>query len=208
VEPFLTLYVPHAQWAFALMFQLPAIGLGLVMHQCTRRAPRIYALLFLPGTMVHECLHWLMAFLLGGQPTRLSLWPHQKPDGSWALGTVSVTNLTWYNGIFICLAPLLAPAALLSLAPGQPGWSPSMHDLWYWLIAAPIWISCFPSAQDWSVALRSLVPLLLMGLVCGISWWAWSDFAEPFVLPDFSSWLTYTKAILIALWIAASNFRL
>ena len=158
------------QILFAIVYQVPAILLGMILNRAIASA-HIRAFLFLPGTIVHEGLHWVAAFLLNGQPASFSIWPRQQENGNWTLGTVSIKNLTWYNGIFIGLAPIMSFCVLLLLSPQYSSWSFSQRDLWYWVCTSPILLLCLPSWQDFKVVLKSLLPLILLASAAGAIYW-------------------------------------
>ena len=158
------------QILFAIAYQAPAILLGMMLNRAIASA-HIRAFLFLPGTMVHEGLHWVAAFLLNGQPASFSIWPKRLENGNWVLGSVSIRNLTWYNGIFIGLAPLVGFILLLLLTPQYAHWQFSQRDLWYWLCASPILLLCLPSWQDLRMVAKSFLPILFMAIAAGAIYW-------------------------------------
>ena len=69
----------------------------------------LFIVLTLPGTLLHELLHFTVGLLLGARPVVISILPRRVPDG-WELGRVGFANLNAVNSIPVCLAPLaLAP---------------------------------------------------------------------------------------------------
>lgn len=64
-------------------------------------------ILLLPGTILHEFLHFIVGLLLNGKPVGFSLVPKKTTHG-YILGSVSFKNITFYNAMPIALAPLLA----------------------------------------------------------------------------------------------------
>lgn len=158
------------QIVFAMAYQVPAILLGLVLNRAIT-SPHLRAFLFLPGTLVHEGLHWIAAFLLNGQPASFSIWPKRLENGNWVLGTVAISNLTWYNGLWIGLAPLMSFIFLLFLAPQYSAWSFSQRDLGYWVCTSSILLKCLPSWQDLSVALKSLLPVICLAITAVAIYW-------------------------------------
>ena len=155
-----------------LLYQLPAITLGLLLKRILVW-PLAQAILFLPGTMLHEGWHWLIAFLTDGQPTRLSLIPKKASNGKWILGSVSISNLTWYNGLPIGLAPLMTPLVMVLLTPSLTHWQFSSGDILFWAISAPLWMTSLPSAQDMKLVFKSIWPILLVGILGAIGWAFW-----------------------------------
>jgi hypothetical protein len=84
---------------------------------------------------------------------------------------VAIKNLTWYNGFFIGLAPLVSFAFLLLLAPHYSTWNFSQRDLWYWVCTSPVLLLCLPSWQDLTVVAKSLLPVILLGIAAGAIYW-------------------------------------
>ena len=156
------------QLFFTLLYQTPSLMLGLVILNL-KGWPYFRFLLLWPGTVLHELLHWVVAFLTNGRPTHAPLWPRRTDSNNWNLGAVNVTNLTWYNGLWISLAPILGIGLLLALTPSGQHWHPSQRDLYQWLISAPVWVMCWPSRVDWGLAFKSLqgiwMPILLLLLL-------------------------------------------
>lgn len=64
------------------------------------------ALVSLPGTIVHEAMHWLVGKLLGARPESVSLFPRREGNG-WVLGSVGFARLNIFNAAFVAFAPLL-----------------------------------------------------------------------------------------------------
>ena len=76
----------------------------------------LYFVLVLPGVMIHEASHWLMATLLGVRVSKLSLGPvRQGRSRKVSLGSVRVANVDPVRSSLIGLAPLLAGTALILL---------------------------------------------------------------------------------------------
>lgn len=63
--------------------------------------------LLLPGTILHEFLHFIIGLLLNGKPVGFSLLPKKTKSG-YILGSVGFKNITFYNATPIALAPFLA----------------------------------------------------------------------------------------------------
>ena len=118
----------------------------------------VYALVALPGTALHEFSHFLVALVLGGQPSFPSLWP-TKTGKAWRMGEVRFRP-GYLRSMFVGMAPLLlAPLAwwwaetLLAPAP----WP--LRALHAWIVAALVH-ACWPSNSDWKLALPALVVLV------------------------------------------------
>ena len=144
--------------------------LGLIF--AFRRLRPVFFLAVLPATLAHELMHWGAAFLLHGKPSGFRLIPQRSSD-SYVLGAVRCTNVRWYNGLFIGLAPLVwLPVALALL-----GWRVHGHAgihgrelAWAYAIACLAY-AAIPSWQDIKVALASSwLLVLLAAVVMGYHW--------------------------------------
>ncbi len=71
-------------------------------------------LLFLPGVLVHELAHWVVAWLLGLKPSRFRVWP-QRRGRMIQLGQVTVRQGGIWLDSLVGLAPLIAGTALIAL---------------------------------------------------------------------------------------------
>lgn len=63
-------------------------------------------LLSLPGTILHEIMHFFVGLLLGARPVSMTLIPH-RIDDRWVLGSVSFARITIFNAAPTAFAPLL-----------------------------------------------------------------------------------------------------
>ena len=75
----------------------------------------LYFVLILPGVVVHELSHWLMATILGVRVSKLSLGPVRKGRNSVSLGSVRVTKVDPLRASLIGVAPLLGATAVILL---------------------------------------------------------------------------------------------
>lgn len=155
------------QLLFALSYQAPAIVIGVLVAALIPYPP-LRAIFVLPGTFVHELLHFIVGQLLNAQPISFSVWPKRSGPSTWTMGSVVFANVRWYNGVAIGLAPLIAPAAAIWFAPSSATWTFGAGDLKYWALAAPIFSMCLPSWADVRICFVSTVPIAaIMALV----WW-------------------------------------
>ena len=69
---------------------------------------------FLPGIIVHELSHFLMARLLGLRAGRFRVWPEVHRDGI-GLGSVSVEQTDSLRSSLVGAAPLITGTALLTI---------------------------------------------------------------------------------------------
>ena len=63
-------------------------GLSLLITGQPQYAVILYAIVLLPGVLLHEVSHWVAASLLGVRTGKLSLFPRVQPDGTIQLGYV------------------------------------------------------------------------------------------------------------------------
>lgn len=75
-----------------------------------------YFVLVLPGIIVHELSHWLMARILGVRVRRLSIGPERKGQSrKVSLGSIQVGNVDPVRAALIGLAPLFGGSAVILL---------------------------------------------------------------------------------------------
>jgi hypothetical protein len=126
-------------------------------------------LLQLPGTLCHELAHFLVGLLTFARPASLSIVPRRAANG-WQLGEVRLANARWYNAAPTALAPLLLVLLpwWIAVLRTRPGWHFTPLDAGLAFLIAPQFLSCWPSATDWKLALRSW-PLLALGAAAGLA---------------------------------------
>ena len=153
----------------------------------------VFFLIFLPGTLVHELSHWLVAKLLGVPTGRIVLWPQTKGDGSLWLGAIQVGRTDPLRSSLIGLAPLVSGSLLVTLigarlqldalgsalASGswEPVWEALVHSvslpdfwLWFYLLFA-VANRMLPSSADrepWKPVITFLV--LVSVVIVGAGW--------------------------------------
>jgi len=114
----------------------------------------VFALLVFPSTLLHEMSHFLTALITLGKPLRINLIPQRKAGG-FQLGTIVITNFTWFNSGIISLSPLLLiPCALLILQVGVPLTTSLLQMVFFAYLLASMIYGCFPSILDWRIAWR------------------------------------------------------
>lgn len=153
-------------WITQLVSALSLVDVGCVIGavaiiRMSRYAGMwIYALVALPGTLAHELAHFVVAFVLGAQPSLPSMRPIRTEHG-WRLGSVAF-RVGYARALPIALAPLLlAPLALWwagSLL--HPAFWP-LYGLHVWIVAALLTAS-FPSATDFRLALPALTVIAVL----------------------------------------------
>ena len=167
-----------------------SLQLQLLFHLITRSSDLSMILLFLlllPGIVLHEAAHWLIAYVLGLKPSKFRVWP-KKQRQHIGLGSVSVQSGQIWQDSLVGMAPLLAGSLILaqigehifnaqqfSLALGEQRWLESVlvfqrallapdGILWAYLLFA-VANAMMPSASD-RQPLRSLffTSVLVLGL--------------------------------------------
>lgn len=125
----------------------------------------VYALVTVPGTFMHELMHWVAAALTQGDPHGLSVIPTSS-----SLGHVLVRP-NWYNATMIALAPLLlAPLTLFVMVIAAR--SSVMKMLLFSYFAACCWAACIPSNQDFAIALSFPTSWLFGVIMVALIGWA------------------------------------
>ncbi len=148
---------------------------------------RLFSLLFLPGVLLHELSHYLMAKLLGVRTGRFSIIPRPLPDGRLRLGYVEIAETGMIRSTLIGMAPLIAGLGLIFAIAQRmhlaPLWAVLRDGNWplFWFGLSllprvsnfPFWFyltlvissTMLPSASD----RRDWLPLaLLLGFLAGL----------------------------------------
>lgn len=149
-------------------------------HERIGRTGSFWPIIFaLPGTVLHELAHFVVALVTGGKPRGFSIVPHRRcctlADGSsrklWILGSVTLGNAGMFSAVPTALAPLGLIVVAWYLYRHWFSWFPgdTVHTL---LLYATVYLFCYssiPSSTDLKVAFSHLPSLLFYGcLFCGI----------------------------------------
>ena len=89
--------------------------LGLHLTGDERAAQMTYYLLMLPGILLHELSHVIMARLIGLKVGEFSLGPRLRNQTSIELGSVTVSRADVFRESLVGLAPFLSGTAVLAL---------------------------------------------------------------------------------------------
>lgn len=158
-------------------------GLTYLLTGHREMALWMFFVIFLPGTIVHELSHWLVAHLLGVRAGRLEIWPRRQKGAVW-LGSVQIGRADPLRSSLIGLAPLITGSCVvaaigthlrLDIMGGlmrQGDWQAVWHELsasarlpdfWLWIyLLFSVASRMLPSAAD----RQSWRPILLfVGLV-------------------------------------------
>lgn len=176
-------------WALALPLELTLLYLGqrrlFWLGYSLLGSRSLASLLAMPGTVLHELSHWLMALVLGVRVGKVELfrprWSRQGQTEQVQLGVVQHQQTDWLRSKLIAVAPVLLAPSLLGLidwlllgslepAGALAGWLASPWPvllLWPWL-AFSCAAASFPSPGDdigpWSGGLLAALALALL-------WW-------------------------------------
>lgn len=95
-------------WVVSRRLTFYVLSLLYLLTANQNTAVGIYALLILPGTLVHEVSHWAMAKMVGVRTGKFSILPHFTAQRTLQLGAVDVRGGGLWQHTLIGLAPLLA----------------------------------------------------------------------------------------------------
>lgn len=73
----------------------------------TYRSMWMSALINIPGTLLHETMHYLVGLVLNARPCNFTVFPTRGEDGNYVMGSVGFRNVTFYNAVPAAMAPLL-----------------------------------------------------------------------------------------------------
>ena len=78
------------------------------LTHATYRSLWLSALVNIPGTVLHELMHFLIGGFMNARPCNFTIIPRRDPaTGAYVMGSVGFRNVTFYNAIPAALAPLL-----------------------------------------------------------------------------------------------------
>jgi hypothetical protein len=156
-----------------------SIVLGVIgtyfLIKTTYKIKIIYSILTLPGTFVHESMHWIMAKFTNGKPVGFSLIP-RVGNGGLILGEVTVSNLTWYNAFPIAMAPFLSILVIPFLGIENIGKIDTTEEFIKVYILTTVLMSSMPSRVDFDVARSN--PFAFLGYVAIVLYFANEYFKE------------------------------
>jgi hypothetical protein len=131
----------------------------------TYKSMWLSALINIPGTFLHELVHYLIGSILNAKPSNFTIIPKKGNDGSYVMGSVTFSNLTFYNAIPTALAPLLLlPIGFYLNRHFLPTMTPSfLNYVLYILLQTIIIENSIPSRTDFRIAFRYFYGILLYG---------------------------------------------
>ncbi len=65
------------------------------------------ALVNIPGTVLHELMHYMVGAVFNAKPCNFTIFPRRGVDGGYVMGSVGFRNIRAYNAVPAAMAPLL-----------------------------------------------------------------------------------------------------
>ena len=160
-----------------------AATLGAIQGRADRTGPFWQILVRLPGTLLHELAHFLVALITGGSPAGFTIIPRRTvgvtEDGSprrvWVLGAVIITNPSILAAFPSGCAPLLLLPFAWFLYRTWFVWFPPdlSHTLLMYLAVVVCCGSSLPSSQDVAVAFSRPLGVSLYAALGTGAWLIW-----------------------------------
>jgi hypothetical protein len=171
LESTLTTFVLFTLLLLLLAWMSRQIGLLIqeVIYRLTRSADLAMVILFivyLPGILVHEAAHWLMAKALGLKTGKFRVWP-RKQGRQIGMGSVSVARGGTVADSAVGLAPLIIGSILVALIGTQVFQTEQIGVIWQtgnWGVLFERWQSALTSNADgllWSYLLFAVANAML-----------------------------------------------
>ncbi len=143
-----------------LFFKL-GMGEKMVMHSL--------AMLFLPGTFVHEVSHYLMSVILRVRVYGISLLPKQMEGGQIKMGALEHAKTDLVRDLLIGTAPFIIGSAiiltLLYYFTSHNPWGISWLTIFVGLVVFEIGNTMFSSKRDMAGSVKFL---LILGFLFGL----------------------------------------
>lgn len=123
------------------------------LKNATYKSMFLCALINMPGTILHEAMHFIVGLLLNAKPCNFTLFPRRNENG-YVMGSVGFTNITFYNAIPSSMAPLmLLPIGFYLNRYFLPNMTPTFTNyVLYVLLQTIIIENALPSSADFKVA--------------------------------------------------------
>lgn len=181
----------------------------LILSRSSEFTIALFSIIFLPGVLLHEFSHYLMAVILGVRAAKFSLVPQMLPDGRLQLGYVETDKTDIVRDSLIGAAPLFSGGLIvaylavtrLDLLPLWDVFRGGQFDLFLMGISVlpqvkdfPIWFylvftissTMLPSQSDrhaWLPLGVAIIVLLALAVLAGAGPWMLEHLAP--LLNDF-----------------------
>ena len=159
----------------------------------------VWSTIFLPGTLIHEISHFLVAALTGARTGKIEIFPEYLEDKldekstHVALGSVQTQKLNPIQGFLVGIAPFISGMALLIWFASLFQTSFTAKDIWLLLLEGYLFFtianSFFPSWPD----IKQALPFVIISLVVALLAWY-------FGFQIFLNSNSYIWTILNSLW--------
>ncbi len=91
-------------------------GISLLLVGSTKPGIGLYSFIFLPGTVIHELSHWIVAEVLQVRTGEISIFPDlDVQSDSRRLGSVATERTDPFRAFLIGLAPFISGLAILAV---------------------------------------------------------------------------------------------
>ncbi len=133
----------------------------------TYRSMWLCAVVNIPGTVLHEFMHFIVGLVTNARPVNFCLLPRRGDDGRYVMGSVGFTNITFYNAFPTAVAPLfLLVIGFYVNRYMLPIMRPSyLNYIGYVLFQTIIIENSIPSTADVRVAFRSPLSAIFYGVI-------------------------------------------
>ncbi|MFZ2199421.1 MAG: hypothetical protein WAV40_01380 [Microgenomates group bacterium] len=134
---FVVLVIILASLRQRLVYELS--GTSLLLFGSTAPGLTLYSILVLPGTIIHELSHWIVAEVLGVRTGKITIFPDfsDNDNGSSRLGSVSTQRSDPFRAFLIGVAPFISGLTILAVLGAMlaRGW----HEFAWWIVAIMIY---------------------------------------------------------------------
>lgn len=197
------LYVFLSLVALVLTKRLMTTNLVRLIHRfggSQHSAIVIWSIIFLPGTIVHEISHFLVAALTGARTGKIEIFPEylekevdESKTAHVALGSVQMQKLNPLQGFLVGIAPFITGIALLIWIASLLQTSFAAKEIWTLILEGYLFFtitnSFFPSLTD----IKQAIPFVIISLLVALGAWY-------FGFQVFLSSNSYIWIILNSLW--------
>lgn len=137
----------------------------------------VWSVIFLPGTIIHEISHFLIAALTGARTGKIEIFPEYLEDeidkkyNHIALGSVQTQKLNPLRGFLVGIAPFVSGIALLIWLSSLLQVSFASGNTWIFILEGYLFFtianSFFPSWPD----IKQTLPFVIISLVVALLAW-------------------------------------
>lgn len=133
----------------------------------TYRSMWMCSIVNIPGTILHESMHYIVGLFLNARPCNFTIFPRRGDDGNYVMGSVGFRNVTFYNAVPASMAPLiLLPIGFYINRYLLPTMVPTfLNYVLYVLLQTIIIENAVPSGADFRVARMYLSGVLMYGFI-------------------------------------------